>query len=73
MHATNLIGVIPESGEGPISYYSKVNLDGYFMFRQTDSSDFNDMRARVLLSRRGRGRRHDENLYQRFNSERPGA
>ena len=69
MHATNLIGAIPESDEGSVSYYSKVNLDGYFMFRQTDGSDFNDMRARVLLSRRGRGRRHDENLYQRFNSE----
>ena len=48
MHATNLIGAIPESDEGSVSYYSKVNLDGYFMFRQTDGSDFNDMRARVL-------------------------
>ena len=50
-------------------YYSKIQLEDYFMFKETDKSDFADMRAAVLLKRRKRGWEFEKNLYKRFDTD----
>lgn len=67
MHAANLIGIVSDKNEIPL-YYSKINLESYFMFKDTDKRDFNEMRAEVLLYRRRNEFPYEANFYQRFNS-----
>lgn len=66
MHASDLLGVLFDENGLPL-YFSKVKLDNYFMFRRTKDSDFQNMRARVMLRRRRRGFFYEEGLYRRFN------
>lgn len=69
MHATGLIGTIDSEENMSLRYYSCINLDNYFMFKQTKDLDFNNMRARVLLERRKRNRFYESNFYKRFNAK----
>lgn len=68
LRAMNLIGAREDPFlERPL-YYSKIRLEDYFMFKETDESDFANMRALVLLKRRKRGREFEKDLYRRFDS-----
>lgn len=67
MRATELIGVVDNHALKQPHYYSKVRLNDYFMFRRTQEDDFRLMRAKVLLSRKGRRQEGAKSLYRRFD------
>lgn len=67
MRATELIGVVDNDTFKQPHYYSKVWLNDYFMFRRTQEDDFRQMRAKVLLSRKGRRQEGAKSLYRRFD------